>query len=176
MYADLLRMCNTKSSQTRGPSNLTHLEQTVLDQLTNTNIIIKSADKEGGVVIQNRINYIAEAQRLLSDHHTYHKLSRDPLPVFSQEAISLADSALQDNIITKAEAAFFKKHFFKTPYFYHLSKWLFHLYGPVPSANCPTATIVHLGWDPSISGFHLMYHLFTLPFLIRWAFKLQNIF
>lgn len=60
--------------------------------------------------------------RLLSDTKTYKKLSSDPLPSFRVEAEILIENAVIDHIIDKKEAAFMRKNFYSTPYFYHLPK------------------------------------------------------
>lgn len=85
-------------------------------------MVIKSADKGGGIVVQNRADYVAEAIRLLSDVNTYIRLKTDPLPRFASEATSLVKDALSDHIITPQEAPFLVKEVHFIPYFYHLPK------------------------------------------------------
>lgn len=55
--------------------NLTKQERSSLNNFTNnTTIIIKPADKGGGIVIKNRDSYLNEAYRLLSDTNSYTRL------------------------------------------------------------------------------------------------------
>lgn len=88
VYAEILDMCNSAKSRNKMIHNLTRSEKIALDTLTNNYDLfwLKSADKGGGIVVQNR---------LLSDTNTYTKLKTDPLPQFTLEATSLSD-----NIIT----------------------------------------------------------------------------
>ncbi|CAI9583897.1 unnamed protein product, partial [Staurois parvus] len=88
----------------------------------NKDIIIKPADKGGGIVLLNTTDYIDEALRLLSDTSTYTKLTKDPLPEFKQDALLLTNTALLDGVTTKQEASFLSKDFYNTPYFYFLPK------------------------------------------------------
>ena len=88
----------------------------------NSDIIIRVADKGGGIVVQNRADYIGEAVRLLSDHNTYEVLSQDPLPQYKIELQELINKAFNSKIINKSEKLFFLNNYFKTPYFYHTPK------------------------------------------------------
>lgn len=109
--------------------------------------MIKSADKGGGIVIQNRADYVAETVRVLSDAHTYTKQKLDPLPEFTLEATALAGD-LEDKVITSQEASFLVKQIHSTLYFYHLPK--VHKY----TTNSPALLIV-AAMDSITSGFTL---------------------
>lgn len=73
-------------------------------------------------MIQNKEDYIQEALRLLSDSHTYKTILNKPLQGFLKEATQLINRALHESIISKTEASFLKRDFYKIPYFYHLPK------------------------------------------------------
>lgn len=121
VFSDMTKLCNTTS--TSKPHNLTPLEIRALQQFTNAeDLIIKPADKGGGIILQNKVDYIAEAERLLSDQATYTKLPKDPTNDFVIEADLLISTALSDNVISKIESSFFHKPFYSIPYFYHLPK------------------------------------------------------
>ena len=65
---------NTKSYR-----NLTREEQRALENLRKyEDIVIKQADKGSGVVVMDRIRYVAEAMRQLSDAGVYVTLDKDP--------------------------------------------------------------------------------------------------
>lgn len=55
----------------------------------NQDIVIKPADKGGAVVIQNTVDYRAEATRQLSDETFYEELHEDPTDDFRQQAEEL---------------------------------------------------------------------------------------
>lgn len=123
VYADSVKLCQSSSTIPVHIHNLTVAETRALDSLIYaTDIVIKSADKGGGIVVQNRDDYIAEAYRLLSDKTTYTKLPKDPTNEFALEASHVVQSALTSGVITKMEASFFLKNFYQVPYFYHLPK------------------------------------------------------
>ncbi|XP_072043164.1 uncharacterized protein [Amphiura filiformis] len=76
-----------KSKATYKP-NMSQNELSALKKLkANRDIIIKSADKGGAVVVWDSNLYTEEANRQLSDVSTYTKLNADPNPA-SQEAVS----------------------------------------------------------------------------------------
>lgn len=57
VYAELLDMCAL--AKNKNVHNLTVAENKVLETLTNNyDLVIKSADKGGGIVVQNRTNYV----------------------------------------------------------------------------------------------------------------------
>ena len=59
--------------------NLTPAERQSLVKLRNdSNIVIKPADKGSSVVVQDKDDYIAEAERQLADQRFYRKLDYDP--------------------------------------------------------------------------------------------------
>lgn len=61
-------------------------------------VAIKSADKGGGIVPQNRTVYVEEANILLSDKATYVKLNKDPTADFAKEADLLISTTFKDDI------------------------------------------------------------------------------
>lgn len=123
VYEDLQKLCQQNRTTRGSHSNLSTEESLAMANLTkNNNIIIKSADKGGGIVVQNRSNYLQESARLLSDANTYTKLEKDPLPEFTSEAHQLINDAASEGIINKTETAFLKHDLYNRPYFYHLPK------------------------------------------------------
>lgn len=130
-----MHICKFNSSHNPKKSNRTPLEMKALENLTNNeHIIIKPADKGGGIAIQNKDIYIKEALRLLFDSPTYQVLHSDLLPFFSKEASQLIEKAVNANIISKTEASFLKKDFFKILYFYHLPKVHKDMENPIVAA------------------------------------------
>lgn len=81
-------------------------------------IILKMADKGGGVVIQDRVIYLNESHHLLSDHNTYSKLRTDPLPEFIKEPKTSLQHYQMKYCPNPKPPSF--RDFYNAPYFYHL--------------------------------------------------------
>lgn len=110
-------MCKADPQHTYLKSNLLPLEHKALEQLThNESIVIKPTDKGRSIVIQDRADYILESRRILSDTKTYQTLPSDPTLQFALESTILVNKALEDKIISKTEASFLKKKFYKVPF------------------------------------------------------------
>ena len=61
-------------------SSFTEEERLALNSLRDdTSIIIKEADKDSGVVVWDRKDYLKEAEKQLGDKETYEELSPDPV-------------------------------------------------------------------------------------------------
>lgn len=102
VFTDLQKLCQQTHESHSNHFNLTPLEKTALKQLTNNpDIVVKTADKGGGIVIQNRQDYLAEARRLLSDSNTYLTLRHDPLSTFITEAKTLTEPKTITSFLNK---------------------------------------------------------------------------
>lgn len=75
-------MCNKANAISRHQQpDLTSQELKARGDLSqNHNIIIKPVHKGGGIIVQDRSDYLQEAGQLLSDVNTYARLKQDPLP------------------------------------------------------------------------------------------------
>ncbi|XP_073510840.1 uncharacterized protein [Phyllobates terribilis] len=79
--------------QMRRP-NITKRERIAITKLKNNgDIIIREADKGGGVVVQDRETYIKEAYNILSDTKYYERLEVDPSKDFTREYHDLINYA-----------------------------------------------------------------------------------
>lgn len=79
----------------------------------NSNIVIKQADKGGGLVIQNREDYLAEAMQLLGD--TDERMVGDSIGQYNDTLKELFDVALKVGILNKHECQFLFRPFPLTP-------------------------------------------------------------
>ena len=85
---------------TRTTKNLKKKEHQAMRELyTNTDIIIKPADKGGSIVIMNTTDYIAEAERQLNNPDHSEKLQEDPTQKFNIHINNLINQAWRVHII-----------------------------------------------------------------------------
>lgn len=76
-----------KNNPQYGPGFLSHKEQQALAGLkSNQELVIRSADKGGGIVLQDYQDYHSEAIKILSDTTYYQEVDSDP---FRQVQLSL---------------------------------------------------------------------------------------
>lgn len=73
---------------------------------TNENLVIKPADKGGGIVILNKTDYKLEMENLLSDVDTYQLLQGDPTSQYKSALIQLINEGMDLGILTAKEAAY----------------------------------------------------------------------
>lgn len=103
--------------------NITVPERKALNELKeNTDIILKSADKGGGIVLQNTKDYVAEAMRQLTDPNFYEQLGQNPVDTYMNERDTILNNALENNWLTKSQFDFLKSEHPVTPVFYLLPK------------------------------------------------------
>ena len=77
--------------------NLQHKEKKAIRSIKeNPNIVIKPADKGGAVVVLDKNNYIAEAERQLHNNEYYRILPEDPTSTYKQGLVSLIKSLPED--------------------------------------------------------------------------------
>ncbi|XP_063306958.1 kinesin-like protein KIFC3 [Pelobates fuscus] len=103
--------------------NLTKKENAILKSIKNRkDIIIKSADKGGGIVVMPIDFYLKESDRILNDTSTYQKLNYNPNSRFNKELEDLLTLGKEKEII---DSKIFSYLFLKAPRiptFYFLPK------------------------------------------------------
>ena len=110
MTGDKIGKANPKNNIIRSsqPDNLTREERESLKKLRNNqNIIIKPADKGSAVVVMNTADYIAEADRQLSDEKYYVRLGE---PTYTQnipKIKKILDQLLEKRFIDKKQHNYF---------------------------------------------------------------------
>jgi hypothetical protein len=104
---DLEDICKNKKSDIK--YNLSFIEKKALTSLQNdNNLVIRGADKGGGVVLQDKVDYLKVAYRLLGDTNTYVKLKTNPIKVFKEQYDCLIYTAKEQGILDKSEFEFIK--------------------------------------------------------------------
>uniref|UniRef100_A0A8C5PPV1 Reverse transcriptase domain-containing protein n=1 Tax=Leptobrachium leishanense TaxID=445787 RepID=A0A8C5PPV1_9ANUR len=104
-------------------SNLTFRDRKICEDLKNNqNLVIKQADKGGGIVVMSRQFYLKEADRLLGDINTYKLLDKDPTPEFLIELEGLLLKGKEKGIISETEFKYLLNKQSQIALFYFLPK------------------------------------------------------
>uniref|UniRef100_A0A8C5M903 Uncharacterized protein n=1 Tax=Leptobrachium leishanense TaxID=445787 RepID=A0A8C5M903_9ANUR len=104
-------------------SNITKEETRALNSLCkNKELIIKPADKGGGVVVLSKDKYEREALRLLGDTTTYKYLEGDPTTSITTKFSIYLDKGKELDILTENEFEYLLVQHPKVPVFYYLPK------------------------------------------------------
>uniref|UniRef100_A0A8C5PLW3 Helix-turn-helix domain-containing protein n=1 Tax=Leptobrachium leishanense TaxID=445787 RepID=A0A8C5PLW3_9ANUR len=126
MLEDEFRKINIKKNQNkkRIQFNLDRKEREALNGLqAKHDLVFRQADKGGGgVVIQDRSDYLKEAERILSDVETYQLLKYNPTKEFLEQMRTLLDGGLTQGILTKDEFNFLYTPFPRLAILYHNPK------------------------------------------------------
>ncbi|CAJ0919662.1 unnamed protein product [Ranitomeya imitator] len=113
------------------PSNLSVTERQALKSLQQEkDIIIKSADKGGAIVIMDKLHYRNEVYRQLGDSTTYRKLSHNPTTAIQDTVKTTLDGFQTRGILDDKTHAFLTKKHPITPVFYILPKIHKDLHNP----------------------------------------------
>jgi len=107
-------------------SNLNRAQNIALRELANDpTLVIKSADKGSGIVVEDRTNYIRDGLTHLSDENVYAKLDSDPTTKLGEAinrfTLSLYDKGVVDSI-TKNYLLFSPDNMPRTQQMYFLKK------------------------------------------------------
>ncbi|XP_069495412.1 uncharacterized protein [Ambystoma mexicanum] len=112
---------NSKQKSLR--HNLSKLENSALIELSNNpSIVIKPADKGGGIVVMSKAQYINMMDTLLQDDVSYKKLRKDPTRDIRTEIESVVQFALDRKWITEKESKFLITSQSRIPTMYSLPK------------------------------------------------------
>ncbi|XP_077341766.1 suppressor of cytokine signaling 5 isoform X1 [Lithobates pipiens] len=112
-----------------------------LDSLCNNkSLVIRPADKGGGIAILDRCDYLKELHRITDDRETYSLLSRDPVTKYKKELTGIVDEGFHRGILTDKEKSFLVPMAPRTPVIYYLPK--LH-----KSTTCPPGRPIVSGID-----------------------------
>ncbi|CAJ0916819.1 unnamed protein product [Ranitomeya imitator] len=105
------------------PSNLTPLDQHALNSLqADKEMIIKPADKGGGIVVMDKIKYIQEAHRQLNDISIYTPLNGDPTNTVKELIKVTLMKYCEEGVLDQKTCEYLTKQNPITPVFYILPK------------------------------------------------------
>lgn len=105
-------------------SNITTLERMAMNRLgKNRQLIIKSADKGGGIVVMDTSFYKKKVEEHLHDTNTYEELANYKNSNLMSKVESFAIKYEREHqILTKDESLYLRKFDFKTPNFFGVPK------------------------------------------------------
>ena len=89
---------------------------------TNPSILILNADKGNSTVVLDKTDYLAEADRQLSDRSTYQPLSQDPTSTFNADLSNFLTTAGLSQGLSKDYLSLLLHHKPRTPSLYFLPK------------------------------------------------------
>lgn len=113
----------TQNAGTKHYSNLDTQERVCLKKLSKeSDIIFKGADKGGGLICMDRVNYETEIAKQLADTVAYSKLPSDPTTKFKREIDTFLNAALAAGHITSSEKKFLINEHPTIPVIYTLPK------------------------------------------------------
>ena len=123
-------------------------------------IVIKPADKGSAVVVMDKVSYLEEANRQLTDERFYKKLDSDPTEEFGTKITQELKIMKENSYIDKNTFDYLKPDKLKVGRFYLLPK--------IHKVNNPGRPIVSANGNPTekiseFVDFHLRSHVEALP-------------
>lgn len=85
-------------------------------------LIVRPADKGGGIIVMNKSDYISEMPRILSDQDTYAELPSNPTNGYKRDLTTLVKKGFDRQILNKKEKAYLIPTAPRIPIIYHLPK------------------------------------------------------
>ena len=162
-FIDLVKNDVQTATSTNIPThnNLTPAEKGALQELKERDdIVIKSADKGSAVVVMDKVDYLEEANRQLTDERFYKQLDSDPTEEFSTKITQELKIMKENSHIDKNTFDYLKPDKPKVGRFYLLPK--------IHKVNNPGRPIVSANGHPTekiseFVDFHLRPHVEALP-------------
>lgn len=113
--------------QVKKSLNPKHIKEGVQALEKRKDVVVRPADKGGGVVVLDKSYYHSQLQEMLNDGNTYSLLSGDPNKQYRTELRNLVDYGYYMRIINKKEKQFLCPSFNRTPTIYTVPKMHKHL-------------------------------------------------
>lgn len=85
-------------------------------------LVIRAADKGGGVVLQTKDNYLKEIQRQLQDESTYTKLPKNPIPQIKRGLEHIVQMVVKKSILNNKEVRYLVPDLCRIPVIYTVPK------------------------------------------------------
>lgn len=85
-------------------------------------LVVRPADKGGGIVMMDKSDYVTEMYRILEDHDTYKELPSNPTNQFKKDLDKLVTKGFEAQILNKREKAYLVPTAPRIPTIYYLPK------------------------------------------------------
>lgn len=118
----------------------------------NKSLVIRPADKSGGIVVLDRCDYLKEMHRIVDDTETYTVLNRDPLVQYKKELELIVDVGFLKGILNDKERHFLVPSAPRTPVIYYLPK--IHKDLVCPLGRPRWANILNISYNPWFAKYH----------------------
>lgn len=102
--------------------NPKHIQEGIKALENRKKIIIRTADKGGGVVIMDKTYYHSQLQTILNDKITYQHLKGDPTKRYREDLHNLVDFGYYMQVLTKKEKLYLCPSFNRIPTIYTVPK------------------------------------------------------
>ena len=103
-------------------SNPIHIKNGIQSLTKRSDIVIRPADKGGGVVVQSKTQYQMEINRQLQDKDTYTKLLSNPTNQYKKELEKLIHLGIKKEILNKKESQYLIPETCRIPIIYTVPK------------------------------------------------------
>ena len=122
-FCDDLKQNIKKILQKRAHPNISERERINLAKLkANKNLVIKPADKGGGIAVINTADYVSKINGMLADKLVYSPVLQDDSVQTKERADQLLRLLLMEKLITDKQFRFLTEFQVRTPLFYGLPK------------------------------------------------------
>lgn len=99
-----------------------YIKRGIESLIERKDLVIRPADKGGGLVVLSKTYYNNEMEKMLADYNTYVLLSKDPMLQFKEELHYLIARGKHIGVLSVKEASYLDPFFCRTPIIYFLPK------------------------------------------------------
>lgn len=99
-----------------------HIKKGIQTLIKRKDLVIRPADKGGGVVLQTKINYLTEIERQLSDESTYIKLPKNLTLQIKRGLEQIVQKGVSKSILNNKEARYLVPELCRIPVIYTVPK------------------------------------------------------
>lgn len=133
----------------------------------NKNLVIRPADKGGGIIVLDKKDYLAEMSKILGDRDTYTPLRSDPKAQYKRELEAIVQYGFDQGILNSKEKPYLVPKAPRTPVIYYLPKIHKH-------PTCPPGRPIVSGIDSISSRVGRYIDFFLQPLVSKMPSHLKD--